>query len=127
MPPQAPPPPSPLPGGLNGRQWALFLHLSQFLGYLMPGLGFAGPLLIWLLLKDRLPELDAHGKIVTNWMISFLIYSVVGFVITVITCGIGAVVFIPLLLLSIIFPIIGAIRANEGVVWKYPMSIPFFQ
>jgi len=93
----------------------------------MPGLGFAGPLLIWLLLKDRLPELDAHGKIVTNWMISFLIYSVVGFVITVITCGIGAVVFIPLLLLSIIFPIIGAIRANEGVVWKYPMSIPFFQ
>lgn len=103
----------------------MFLHLSQLLGYIMPGLGFAGPLVIWLVLKDRLPELDAHGRMVTNWMISLLIYSLVAFVIAVVTCGFGALLFVPLVLLGIIFPIIGAVRANEGVLWKYPVTIPF--
>lgn len=122
MPPQAPPP---LVGGLHGRQWAVFLHLSQLLGYIMPGLGFAGPLIIWLVLKDRFPELDVHGKMVTNWMISLLLYSLGVFVLSMITCGVGALLFIPLILVGIIFPIFGAIRANEDLVWKYPVTIPF--
>lgn len=93
----------------------------------MPGLGFAGPLIIWLVLKDRFPELDAHGKMVTNWMISLLIYCAVAFVVTLVSCGVGGVLFIPLMLVGIIFPIIGAIRANEGVLWNYPVTIPFIR
>ena len=103
----------------------MFLHLSQLLGFVMPGLGFAGPLVIWLVLKDRFAVLDLHGRMVTNWMISLLLYSAVAFAISVVTCGIGMVLFIPLMLLGIIFPIIGAVRANEGTLWKYPMTIPF--
>lgn len=126
-PPQAPPPPVPplVVGGLYEKQWAMFLHLSQLLGFVMPGLGFAGPLVIWLVLKDRFAVLDLHGRMVTNWMISLLLYSAVAFAISVVTCGIGMVLFIPLMLLGIIFPIIGAVRANEGTLWKYPMTIPF--
>ena len=29
-------------------------------------------------------------------------------------------------LLCLIFPIIGAIKANDGEVWPYPLSIRFF-
>jgi len=29
-------------------------------------------------------------------------------------------------LLALIFPIIGAIKANDGEVWPYPLSIRFF-
>ncbi len=112
-------------GGLNSRQWAVFLHLSQLLGYLVPGLGFAGPLVIWLVLKDRFAELDAHGRMVTNWMISLLIYSLIAAMIALVTCGIGVVLMIPLILLSIIFPVIGAIKASDGSLWKYPLAIPF--
>jgi uncharacterized Tic20 family protein len=30
-----------------------------------------------------------------------------------------------LLVVGIIFPIIGGIKANDGVLWKYPLSISF--
>lgn len=123
-----PPPAAGPPGsGLTGKQWAMFLHLAQFLGYIVPGLGFAGPIVIWLVLKERFPELDAHGKMVANWLISLLIYSVVAGLVTVVSCGFGAVLFIPLMLVSIIFPIIGAVKANEGVLWKYPVTISFIK
>ncbi|RZK21231.1 MAG: DUF4870 domain-containing protein, partial [Hymenobacter sp.] len=29
-------------------------------------------------------------------------------------------------LLALIFPIIGAIKANEGVLWNYPLTFRFF-
>lgn len=112
---------------MSARQWAMFLHLSQFLGYILPGLGFAGPIIIWQIYKEQFPELDPHGKMVTNWLISVLIYGVVAGVLTFATCGIGAVLFIPLVLVGIIFPIIGAVKANEGVFWKYPLTIAFIK
>jgi uncharacterized protein len=31
------------------------------------------------------------------------------------------------ILLGIIFPVIGGIKANDGIVWKYPLSIPFLK
>ena len=41
------------------------------------------------------------------------------------------VVGIPLLLVlavvAVVFPIIGGIKANNGEVWKYPLSITFFK
>jgi hypothetical protein len=125
--PNPPPASGPPTGGLSVRQWAMFLHLAQFLGYIVPGLGFAGPIVIWLVYKERFPELDAHGKMVTNWLISLLIYATVAGVVTLASCGIGVVLFIPLMLVSIIFPIIGAVKANEGLLWKYPVTIPFLK
>lgn len=29
-------------------------------------------------------------------------------------------------ILGIIFPIIGTVKAANGILWKYPLSIPFF-
>ena len=105
------------------RQWATFLHLSLLAGLVVPGAGFVLPIILWQIKKDELPGIDAHGKVVVNWLISALIYGVI--------CGmlffllIGIPLLCVLALLSLIFPIIGALRANEGVVWKYPLSIRF--
>ena len=105
----------------------MLMHFSQFAGYLVPGLGFAAPVVIWQVYKERFPELDAHGKMVTNWLISLLIYSLAAGAIMVITCGIGAVLFLPIAAVSIIFPVLGGIKAGEGAVWKYPLTIPFIK
>ena len=105
----------------EARQWATFLHLSLLAGVLVPGAGFVLPIILWQVKKDELPSIDAHGKVVVNWLISALIYGAV--------CGLLCFVLIglPLLgilgLLSMVFPIIGAIKANEGVLWTYPLSI----
>ena len=103
------------------RQWAMFLHLSQLAGYILPLLGLVVPIIIWQSKKDQFPILDVHGKNVVNWIISELIYGAICFVLMVVVNG------IPLLgilgILAVVFPIIGGIRANNGEVWRYPFTI----
>jgi len=110
---------------MNARQWAMFLHLSLFAGFLVPMAGLVVPIIIWQLKKEEFPEIDEHGKIVVNWIISSFIYAAVCVVLCFVLIG------IPLLfvlgVLSIVFPIIGGIKANDGQVWKYPLSIQFLK
>ncbi len=111
--------------GITSNQWGLFLHLSQFAGGVIPLAGFIAPVLIWQLKKADFPELDLHGKNVANWLISLFIYACVCVVLTVV--GIGILGLIVLAILGIVFPVIGAIKANNGEIWKYPLSISFLK
>lgn len=107
----------------EARQWAMFLHLSLLGGFLIPGLGFIAPIVIWQIKKDELPTIDSHGKIVVNWLISSLIYATVFAVLSVILIGIPLLAILGVL--SIVFPIVGGIKANDGTLWKYPFAINF--
>ena len=107
------------------KQWAVILHLSQFAGYVVPLAGLLAPILIWQLKKDEIPGIDEHGKNIANWMISAFIYLFVSGLLTVVL--IGFVGLIALAIMAIVFPIIGAIKANDGVAWKYPLSIAFLK
>lgn len=107
------------------RTWATILHLSQLAGLLIPFGGLIVPLVIYLVKKDDLPGLEPHAHVVFNWIISAVIYSVACFILMLVL--IGFLLIWVLVLLAIIFPIIGAIKANDGEVWTYPLSIPFFK
>jgi len=63
----------------------------------------------------------AHGKNAVNWIISGFTYAMVGVVLTMVIIGLP--LLIVLSVLWIIFPIVAAIKANNGVVWEYPFSI----
>lgn len=106
------------------RAWAMILHLSQFAGYLVPLAGFVAPIVIWRVKRDSMPEIDAHGRVVANWVISQVIYFALAFVLVFVLIG------IPLLfvlgIVAVVFPIIGAVKASDGIVWKYPFSLPIF-
>src|SRR4026209_1513208 len=103
----------------EARTWAMLLHLSQLAGHtVLPVLGWVVPIVIWQVKKNEMPEIDAHGRIVLNWIISSLIYGAIGFVLTFFL--IGFPVLIALYVLGIVFPIIGGIKASSGLVWKYP-------
>ena len=108
----------------NTRQWAMILHFSQFAGFVIPFAGFIAPIVIWQIKKDEMPELDAHGKMVANWMISELIYTAIALVLAFVL--VGFLLFIILGIIAIIFPIIGGIKAGEGELWPYPLSFKFF-
>ena len=103
------------------RLWAMVLHLSVLAGFVVPLAGLIVPLVIWLLKKEDIPEIDAHGKIVVNWIISAIIYGAVSYVLTFLL--IGFLLLIALAVLVVIFPIIGAIKAYNGEIWRYPLSI----
>ncbi len=111
--------------GMSLTSYCMLIHLSQLSNIVIPGLGFALPVVMWVLNRDKNEEIDKHGKVTVNWLISLFIYAVV--------CGILVFFFIGILglvvlgLLNIIFAIIAGVKANEGELWVYPMSIKFFK
>jgi uncharacterized Tic20 family protein len=108
------------------RDWALYLHLSQLLGLTaLPVIGWLAPILIWQLKKDELPGLDAHGRVVINWLISEIIYGVVCGLLCIVCVGMPLLVV--LFAVGIVFPIVGGVKAQSGQLWPYPGSIRFLR
>ncbi|QDT67347.1 hypothetical protein MalM25_02440 [Planctomycetes bacterium MalM25] len=106
------------------RSWLVLLHLSLFLGHLVPFAGYVGPIMIWQLMKDGMPEMDAHGRNVANWIVASTFYHLLFGILCVALVGIPFLVLT--VVLSIVFPIIGAVKASQGVVWRYPLTVRFF-
>jgi len=106
------------------RLWAILLHLSLLAGLIIPFGGLVVPVVIYLVKKDDVPGLEPHWHVVVNWLLSAIIYAVICFLLMLIL--IGFILIWVLGLLALIFPIIGAIKANDGEVWSYPLSIRFF-
>lgn len=107
------------------KQYAMFLHLSQLAGGIIPGLGWILPLVLWQNRKDTSVYIDANGKIVMNWIISSVIYAVAGGVLCCI--GIGLFILLAAGICSLVFTIIGCIKASNGELWPYPLSIIFLK
>lgn len=107
------------------KQMGMFIHLSQLANLIIPPVGLIAPIVLWQMKKDEMPALDRHGKMITNWLISSLIYGVVSGVLVLLIFGIF--LLIALGLLGIIFPIVGAIKANNGEYWEYPLTIKFLK
>jgi uncharacterized Tic20 family protein len=77
-----------------------------------------GPLIIWLLKKDDSSFINYHGKEYFNFLISYTVYSLVCWVLTIILIG-----FIGLAVLGMgvfVFTIIGAVKAYEGNEYQFP-------
>lgn len=107
------------------RQMGLFLHLSQLLNLVLPPAGIIAPVVLWQIKKNEMPALDAHGKMVTNWLISSVIYFIACFILTFVLIGILG--FVALGIASVVFPIVGAVKANNGEFWEYPLTIKFLK
>jgi len=107
------------------KQWGLFIHLSQFLNFIFPFGGIIAPVVMWQMKKDEMPAIDAHGKMIVNWMISSVIYTIVS--IPLMFVLIGFLTFFAVVVMSIVFPIIGAMKANNGELWEYPLTIKFLK
>lgn len=75
--------------------------------------------------KDEIPNLDAHRKVVVNWIISAIIYIAISSLLFLVFIGIPMILIMSVLM--VVFPIIGGLKAGNGELWPYPMSIPFFK
>jgi uncharacterized Tic20 family protein len=109
----------------QARTWGMLLHLSVLAGYIVPIFGLVAPVVIWQLKKDELPGIDAHGKNALNWIISHLIYLVI--CVALFFFLIGIPLLMALGVMAVLFPIIAAIKANNGEIWRYPLTITFFE
>ena len=111
--------------GMPLNTYCMVLHLSQLSSIIIPGLGFILPIVMWATNKDKNEEIDKHGKVTINWLISLFIYSIVCWILVFILIGIVGLVI--LALLNFVFAIIAAIKANDNELWTYPLSIKFLK
>lgn len=117
--------PTAAPIDQDARQWAMIAHLSALVGLLGNGIGFIlGPLVVWAVKKNMHPFVDEQGKEAINFQLTVIIVGAIAIVLAFTV--IGLLVAVPLLIitgiLAIVFPIIGGVRANEGVHYRYPFS-----
>jgi len=109
------------------RLWAMIGHLSAFSAF-VTGIGcIVGPLIVWLVKRDTLPFAADQAKEALNFNITVALVFVALVLLTVVTLGIGLVIAYPvgvlLWLAWIVFTIIAAIKANEGVAYRYPFTL----
>lgn len=118
---------SPAAAGLDfndARSYSMLLHLAQFCAFILPLLGWVVPLVMWLTRKED-AYIDQQGKVVFNWIISAVIYGFVSLLLMVVLIGIP--LMIALVVCNIIFVIMGALRAKDGMIKNYPLAIRFFR
>jgi len=103
------------------KQMAMLSHLGGLAGFLFPFGNIIIPLVIWLSKKDSSSYIAMHGLESLNFQISltiaaivagFLCFLIIGFFILPVICVLG-----------IVFPIIAAIKANDGFDYRYPMTV----
>jgi uncharacterized protein len=133
------------PRDQNVRTWSMLCHLSALIGlFWWPG-AVLGPLVVWQIKKNELPEVDPHGKEALNFQLTFLIllfiariiiFSIVGVAFGIgifwgsplafIGGGFGLLSILGIInLVAIVLAVIAGIKANNGESYKYPFSIKF--
>jgi len=113
------------PWGMEMKSFCMLMHISQLAGMIIPMAGLVMPIVMWLTNKEKSEVIDQHGKNIVNWIISTVIYAVGCFILTFVF--IGVIGFIALAICSLIFTIMGAIKANKGEIYKYPLAISFMK
>jgi uncharacterized Tic20 family protein len=106
----------------NVRTWCVVCHLSALAGFVIPAFGhILGPLIVWLIKRGDAAEIDAHGKEALNFQISMLIYSLVAGVLCLVLIGFALLAVLHIL--NVVFVIIAALKASEGRMYRYPLTI----
>lgn len=108
------------------KQLLIITHLSQLLDLVTGIGGTIAPIIIWVLKKDEILNMDEHGKGIVNFRISMLIYALIC-VPLILLLGLGILGFIAIGILTIVFPIINAIRVSNNQEPNYPLSIKFLK
>lgn len=106
------------------RQLLVITHLCQLLTTLTGFGGLIVPLVIWVTQKDKVYQMDEHGKRIINFQLSLIIAAIVCIPL-IFLFGIGIIFLIILGIISIIYPVINAIKTSNGELPTYPLSLNF--
>ena len=114
---------------------AMWAHLAPILGGVVAIWLFVAVFLFWLpgmLVRNSATATDfekRHGTESMNFQLTMLIFTVGASVFSLVTFGLGLIIVLPAALAlgiaALIFMILGAVAANDGREYRYPLSIRF--
>jgi len=105
------------------RSWSMLAHLSALAGYVVPFGSILGPILVWQLKKHEFPTVVAHAREALNFQLSCIVYLLVSALLIFVVIGLPLLVLVGLF--NLICVIIAGIKANDGIAWRYPLTIRF--
>lgn len=110
----------------DDRTWALLCHLSGLAVFTgIPFANIIAPLIVWMIKKDQSWFVNDQGKEALNFQISLTIYVIIAVVLVFLLIG------IPLLFVlgigGVILMVMAAVKANEGVTYRYPLTVRFIK
>ena len=137
--PPPPPPQPPLPPGGGGppaggppgqpplsadqeRLWGMLAHLLSFVAAYI-ALGFVAPLVVLLVFGPRSAYVRAQAVESLNFNLSWLLYAIVAGILVII--GIGLLILLALGIAYVVLVVIASVRANNGQLYRYPLTIRF--
>jgi uncharacterized Tic20 family protein len=108
------------------RNWAMAAHYGAIIAAVV-ALAFLAPLGVLLFFGPRSEFVRRHATESLNFQISLLIYLAIGFVLSVLTLGIGLLIFIPVAavagVLVLIAMILATMAASRGEPYRYPLTL----
>ncbi|MFO0904793.1 MAG: DUF4870 domain-containing protein [Pirellulales bacterium] len=104
---------SPLvPPNADDKMWAMLAHLSFFV------LGIIGPLVIWIVKKEKSPYVEDQAKEALNFQLAVTIVAMVSAM---------TIVLIPFAMIAMlggmIYSVLAAVEANNGNYYRYPYTL----
>jgi uncharacterized protein len=110
---------APTPGYANSdeKTWAMIAHFGGIV------VGFIAPLVALLAKGNESPTVRTHAIEALNFQITWGVALIIASILAV--CSFGFLFFLPFIpiVIIVIFSILGGLKANEGQVYQYPMSI----
>jgi uncharacterized Tic20 family protein len=106
------------------NQLLVIAHLSQLITLVTGFGGLLVPLILWATQKEKVWQMDENGKNIINFQLSLIVYAIICIPL-VLLLGLGILGFIVLGIISIVFPIINAIKVSNGETPRYPLSLNF--
>lgn len=106
------------------NQLLVITHLSQLIT-LVTGFGsLLLPLVLWLTQKEKVYDMDTHGKNIINFQLSLIVCFIICIPL-ILLFGLGLLGFLALGIISIVYPIVNAVKASRGEAPHYPFTFTF--
>ena len=138
--PASPPPSTPPPAAWpqqqaqadsDRRNWAVGAHLSALVASVFTGLAVLGPLVVYLIKKDHDRFIAEHAREALNFQLTWLVggfaATVAAIIITVVTVGLGLIVFVPAAIAFaiawLVFMVKASMAASRGEYYRYPLTV----
>jgi uncharacterized Tic20 family protein len=98
----------------------MIAHLSAFVPIPIVG-QVLGPLVIWLTWRERSAFVASQAKEALNFNLTVVIVGLVG--LALVLLGFGVPLLVALFLGWLGFTLLAAVRASEGIDFRYPLSL----
>lgn len=107
------------------RRWIMLAHLGGLLS-------FVGPLIVWLIYRDRSDAVDREAKEALNAQITYaaaaLALYVIGGILALVVIGFVIIIAASLVqLAAFIIAIVAGVRANTTGRYRYPLTFRFLK